>query len=100
MLSPLPSSPALLLPQHRTCPAVVYAQACVLPSAMPAAPATPMTATGFVDGEVVPSPSWPFALLPQQRTSPIDSTAHVVDWRAAIAITPLSPITGTAVGRS
>src|SRR5437870_1868500 len=70
IFTPAPSSPAEFVPQHHTCPAVVVAHPCCLPSASwRASLICTLTGRGTT-AAVLPSPSCPRSSLPQQRTPP------------------------------
>ena len=63
-LTPFPSSPEPLEPQHRSVPSAMSAHACVVPLATAIALVTPWTAIGVgvlivPPASVPPSPSWP-----------------------------------------
>ena len=74
---PSPSSPKLLIPQHRTVPVDRCAQPWSLPATMPVAVVTLKTGTGLVEGVAVPFPSWPKPLAPQQDTVPLSKSAQL-----------------------
>ena len=95
LFCPLPSCPAVLLPQHEMVPSRLSAQECPLlasspPAAMAVASSMPVTGTGTSESSLVPLPSCPCSLLPQQAISPVCCRAQVWLLPAATAIASLS----------
>src|SRR5512142_1580176 len=74
---PLPSPPAMSLPQHLTEPSLSRAQLTLVPAAIAATPLRPFTNTGMLLPVLVLSPSSPDPLLPQHFTVSSASKAQV-----------------------
>ena len=94
---PFPSCPAMLSPQHSTCPVPRSAHDDPFPLAMATAPDRPFTRTGVSDrSTLVPFPNAPYWLPPQrQRALPSFSAAHDQFEPVDTATTFVTPFTVT-----
>jgi len=100
VVSPRPSWPAELSPQHFT-PPFTMAHVCEPPAARAVAtPAMPLTCTQCDESVVELLPSWPSLFLPQHATPPPTVTAQVWLKPAARAMwASPRPLTATGVSR-
>src|SRR6185312_3614072 len=88
ILTPLPSWPFELLPQHLTPPALVNAQAWLAPVASAMTPLlSPLTGVGVWRSVFVPSPISPWSFNPQQETPPAVVIAQV-NWPLFLSVAP------------
>ena len=77
-LVPVPSSPTVLSPQHRTAPDPSRAHAWLNPDVIASTPLLrPVTSVGMWRSTPEPSPTCPTVLLPQHFTPPPDVSAQV-----------------------
>ena len=94
----LPSSPAVLSPQHCTVPPVSSAHEYLSPADTAVAEVMPVTVTGTLDRVVLALPSWPESLPPQHCAPPPVSTAQVWPTPALMAVAVVvRPVTVTGV---
>mmetsp|Transcript_41043 Transcript_41043/g.92608 ORF Transcript_41043/g.92608 Transcript_41043/m.92608 type:complete len:203 (+) Transcript_41043:337-945(+) len=92
VVSPCPSSPLLLLPQHRALPELSTTQVCCAPTATLSARLTDRTAAALLLSRSAPSstPSCPAAPCPKQTKPPSPLTAQVWCAPTAALVHPLA----------
>src|SRR5690606_18254620 len=76
-VSPVPSWPSSLAPQHQPRPVTSTAHVCIMPASSRASDASTSTRTGAARRAREPSPTWPRSLPPQQYAVPSAPTKQV-----------------------